>query len=207
MKKILISIIILAAVGTAGYFAYSKWFHQSDANSITEKTNPEIEFYHCSMHPQVVSDKPGKCPICKMDLTPVYKKHGAKEEGVVQIDPTMVQNIGVKTETVMKRKLTHTIRATGRIDYDETKQTVITTKFSGYIEKLFVDYTGKAVQQGQPLFEIYSPELVAAKIKRHSEALGGLSRVTFQMDTANPSHDKLMNAIKLIGTKVKPLVQ
>jgi len=63
--------------------------------------------------------------------------------------------------------------------------------------------------QAGPLgaFMVGSPEVVAEKIKRHSEALGGLVRVTFQMDTANSSHDKLMNAIELIGTRVKPLVQ
>lgn len=197
MKKILITIIILAAIGTAGYFTYTKWIMQSDKNSVSEKANPEIEFYHCSMHPQVVSDKPGKCPICKMDLTPVYKQHGTKQDGIVQIDPTMVQNIGVKTETVMKRKLTHTIRATGRIDYDETKQTIITTKFSGYIEKLFVDYTGKPVQQGQPLFEIYSPELVAAQqeylqAKHYSAAM----KSSNDNITSNSANDLLQSAKK-----------
>ncbi|MBI1781952.1 MAG: efflux RND transporter periplasmic adaptor subunit [Sphingobacteriales bacterium] len=160
-KKIFAAILILAAIGTAGYFAWTKWIHPTGEKSATLDSN--IDYYHCGMHPWITSDKPGKCPICGMDLTPVYKNNAKNSEGIVSIDPVMEQNIGVKTEMVTKRKLTHTIRTTGRVDYDETKQTVITTKFSGYIEKLYVDYTGKSIEQGQPLFEIYSPELVAAQ--------------------------------------------
>lgn len=162
-KKIFVSLLILAFIATAGYFSYTKWIHPSDKNKMqTENSGSDIDYYHCGMHPWITSDKPGLCPICNMDLTPVYKG-AALGDGIVQIDPTMVQNIGVKTEMVMKRNLTHTIRTTGIVDYDETKQTYITTKFSGYIEKLYVDYTGKAVKKGEPLFDIYSPELVAAQ--------------------------------------------
>lgn len=161
-RKIFAAILILAAIGTAGYFAWTKWIHPTGEKSAAT-LDSNIDYYHCGMHPWITSDKPGKCPICGMDLTPVYKNNAKNSEGIVSIDPVMEQNIGVKTEMVTKRKLTHTIRTTGRVDYDETKQTVITTKFSGYIEKLYVDYTGKSIQQGQPLFEIYSPELVAAQ--------------------------------------------
>lgn len=161
-RKILIVFLLLAVIGTAGYFAWTKWIHPSGEKH-TAASDSNIDYYHCGMHPWITSDKPAKCPICGMDLTPVYKNNAKNSDGMVSIDPVMEQNIGVKTEMVTKRKLTHTIRTTGRVDYDETKQTVITTKFSGYIEKLYIDYTGKPVQEGQPLFEIYSPELVAAQ--------------------------------------------
>jgi Cu(I)/Ag(I) efflux system membrane fusion protein len=164
-KKIIIAIVVLAILGTGTYFIYAKWMYITNNKEIVgaKKDNADIDFYHCGMHPWITDDKPSKCPICGMILTPVYKNDAKNEKGIVQIDPAMVQNIGVKTEIVMKRKLTHTIRTTGRVDYDETKQTYITTKFSGYIEKLYVDYIGKPVQQGQALFEIYSPELVATQ--------------------------------------------
>ena len=182
MKKIIISILILALLATAGYFAWTKWIHPTNDKTTTENADSGIDYYHCGMHPQIKSDKPGSCPICGMTLTPVYKNKGNSEKGIVQVDPAMVQNIGVKTEIVTKRKLTHTIRTTGRIDYDETKQTIITTKFSGYIEKLYVDYTGKPVQQGQPLFEIYSPDLVAAQ-QEYLQAI----RYSGTMKSANDS--------------------
>jgi Cu(I)/Ag(I) efflux system membrane fusion protein len=182
MKKIIISVLILALLATAGYFSYTKWIHPTGEKTVTENADSGIDYYHCGMHPWITDNKPSKCPICGMTLTPVYKNEGGKQEGIVQIDPAMVQNIGVKTEIVMKRKLTHTIRTTGRIDYDETKQTIITTKFSGYIEKLYVDYTGKPVQQGQPLFEIYSPELVAAQ-QEYLQAI----RYSGSMQSANDS--------------------
>lgn len=163
-KRIVILFLVLAAIGVTAYFVYTRWMYITDPKIVqAEKSDAEIDYYHCGMHPQITSDKPGKCPICAMDLTPVYKTHEKMAQGTVQIDPVMVQNIGVKTEPVMKRTLTYTVRTTGRVDYEETKQTVITIKFSGWIEKLYVDYTGKPVQRGQALFEIYSPELVAAQ--------------------------------------------
>jgi len=167
MKKkiILITILCFAAFLMTGYFVYIKWGTWHRQNSQLQSADSDIDFYHCGMHPWIKSDKLGKCPICGMTLTPVYK-NGTTDtsmENMVMIDPAMVQNIGVKTEVVTKRKLTHIIRTTGIVDYDETKQTYITTKFSGYIEKLYVDYTGKQVEKEQPLFEIYSPELVAAQ--------------------------------------------
>src|SRR5882724_11084005 len=117
MKKILISILILAAIAGC-YLAWTKWIHplaeknKSD-NMGMKNADSDIDYYHCGMHPWITSDKPGKCPICGMDLTSVYKNNAINEKGVVQIDPAMIQNIGVKTETVTKRKLTHTTRTTG----------------------------------------------------------------------------------------------
>lgn len=136
---------------------------QQSASANSPASDTTIAYYHCGMHPQITSDKPGKCPICGMPLLPVYKSAGGNKDGIVTIDPAMVQNIGVKTEMIMKRKLTYTIRTTGTADYDEEKQTVITTKFSGWIDKLYANYTGEYVQKGEPLFEIYSPDLVAAQ--------------------------------------------
>ena len=162
--KIFGVILFLAVIALAGYFAWTKYIHPSEnTKSTAGKAYTNIAYYHCGMHPQIISDKPGKCPICGMNLTPVYKTNGNNHDGIITIDPAMVQNIGVKTEKVLRRKLTHTIRTTGIVDYDEEKQTVITTKFSGYIEKLYVDYTGRSVEKGQALFEIYSPDLVAAQ--------------------------------------------
>jgi Cu(I)/Ag(I) efflux system membrane fusion protein len=73
------------------------------------------------MHPWITSDKPGKAPDCGMDLVPVYEGEEEMEEGIVKIDPVIVQNIGVKIEPVKKMKLTKTIRTVGRVDYDERK--------------------------------------------------------------------------------------
>ncbi len=165
-KRIFIPLLILMVIAAAGYFSYIKWVHPAPESGnnepMAQRVNSEIDYYHCGMHPWITDNKPSKCPICGMTLTPVYK-NDIDEKGIVAIDPTMIQNIGVTTEVVIKRKLTNTIRTTGIVDYAETSETNITTKFSGYIEKLYVDYTGKPVQKGQPLFEIYSPELVATQ--------------------------------------------
>ena len=121
----------------------------------------KIAYYQDPMHPWYTSDKPGTAPDCGMDLVPVYEGEGNVEG--IKIDPVTVQNIGVKIETVEKRKLEKTIRTVGKVEYDETKVYSINTKIMGWVEKLHVDYTGKYVQKGQPLLEIYSPELVSTQ--------------------------------------------
>jgi RND family efflux transporter MFP subunit len=122
--------------------------------------------YICPMHPTVVFDKPGSCPICGMDLVLKDMEMSSMSLGktaTVQIDPVMVQNIGVKTLTIKKQPLLRTVRTVGRVDYDERRITDVNTKIAGWVEKLYVDYTGQTVRAGQRLLELYSPELVAAQ--------------------------------------------
>ena len=121
----------------------------------------KIAYYQDPMHPWYTSDKPGVAPDCGMDLVPVYE--GEENVEGIKIDPVTVQNIGVKIEIVEKRKLEKTIRTVGKVEYDETKVYNINTKIMGWVEKLHVDYTGKYIQKGQPLLEIYSPELVSTQ--------------------------------------------
>ncbi|MCH8208924.1 MAG: efflux RND transporter periplasmic adaptor subunit [Nitrospinae bacterium] len=112
------------------------------------------------MDPTYIRDKPGKSPML-MDLVPVYEDE--MEDGGIRINPTITQNIGVKTEKVKFRKLTRTIRTIGRLTYDERKVTHIHTKYEGWIEKLHVDFTGQKVAKDDLLMEIYSPELVSTQ--------------------------------------------
>ena len=123
----------------------------------------EHETYICPMHPTVVSDKPGSCPICNMDLVEKEVTGSSEGEATVQIDPATIQNIGVKTMVVAKQPLTRTVRAVGRVDYDETRIMDVNSKIAGWVEELYVDYTGQWVKKGQPLLALYSPELVAAQ--------------------------------------------
>jgi multidrug efflux pump subunit AcrA (membrane-fusion protein) len=110
------------------------------------------------MHPWYKSDKPGKAPDCGMDLVAVYEGDAA-----LSISPQRQQLIGVQTGVVEKRSLGKTIRTNARIAADETRLAKITTKFDGYIQRLYVDFTGQAVRKGQPLFTIYSPDLLSAQ--------------------------------------------
>ena len=123
----------------------------------------EHETYICPMHSTVVSDKPGSCPICNMDLVEKEVTGSSEGEATVQIDPATIQNIGVKTMVVAKQPLTRTVRAVGRVDYDETRIMDVNSKIAGWVEELYVDYTGQWVKKGQPLLALYSPELVAAQ--------------------------------------------
>jgi len=121
----------------------------------------KIAYYQDPMHPWFTSDKPGKAPDCGMDLVPVYE--GESDAKGIRIDPVTVQNIGVKVEEVTERPLKKVIRTVGKVEANETKIYSINTKIMGWVEKLYVDYTGKPVRKGERLLELYSPELVSTQ--------------------------------------------
>jgi Cu(I)/Ag(I) efflux system membrane fusion protein len=121
----------------------------------------KVAYYQDPMHPWYTSDTPGKAPDCGMNLVPVYE--GEADAKGIKIDPATVQNIGVKVEEVRVRKLNNLIRTLGKVGYDERKVYSINTKIMGWIEKLNVDYTGQLVRKGEPLLELYSPELVSTQ--------------------------------------------
>jgi RND family efflux transporter MFP subunit len=126
----------------------------------------KILYWTDAMNPGVRSDKPGKAPD-GMDLIPVYADEaGAETEmppGTIHIDAEKQQLIGVQYTQVALRPLTRSIRAVGRLTYDETRITHIHTKFDGWIDKVYVDFTGQLIHKGQPLFTIYSPDLVSTQ--------------------------------------------
>jgi RND family efflux transporter MFP subunit len=128
------------------------------------------------MHPEYKSERPGECPICGMTLVPLDSpSEGATHEhpgeaaegtfppGTVRISPLKQQLIGVAYGEVMFGPVIHAIRTVGKVTYDETKIARIHPKIEGWIERVHVDYVGKFVRKGQPLVEIYSPELVATQ--------------------------------------------
>ncbi len=132
--------------------------NMNTSNSTGEK---DILYYRAPMDPTYISPKPGKSPM-GMDLVPVY----AGEEtfgATVKINPSTVQNIGVRTAKVVKRDLEQNIRTVGRVDYDEAKVGLVQTKFNGWVEKTYVNTTGQKVNKGDVLLEIYSPQLVTAQ--------------------------------------------
>ena len=112
-----------------------------------------------------------------MDYIPVHEGEAEDDKGGVQISTAKVQKLGVRTERVARRDLARAVRATGRVEVDERRLHAVTPKFEGWIERLYVNTTGQAVGRGQPLFEVYSPELVSAQ-REYQVAARGVVRLT-----------------------------
>lgn len=115
----------------------------------------------CSMHPQIRQPNPGDCPICGMDLIPVAKTSGGMR--TLTISPAARALMAIETAPVERRYVSHTIRMVGKVDYDETRLGYITAWVSGRLDRLYVDYTGVQVNQGDHMAYIYSEELYSAQ--------------------------------------------
>lgn len=126
------------------------------------KEEKHADEYTCPMHPEVKSDKPGICPICKMDL--VKKTHDHSETGSamsneLHLSASKQALANTATIKVKKENITKEIRAYSYLEFPEQNRKIISARFNGRIEKLFVNKTGDKISAGQPLFEIYSPDL------------------------------------------------
>ncbi len=143
-----------AALATAG--------NASDAG----KKQPKLLYYRNPMGLTDTSPTPKKDPM-GMDYIAVYEGESAQDDasgpGQVNISTQKVQKLGVRTEAAQLRSLDRTVRAAGRVEPDERRMAMVSPKFEGYVERLHVNVTGQYVAKGQPLFEVYSPELVSAQ--------------------------------------------
>jgi RND family efflux transporter MFP subunit len=144
--------------------------------------------YQDAMHPEVVRDEPGLCPVCGMALTRVPV--GRTGAGVVEIDPVTLQNMGVRTAVVTEETLERTLRTTGTVEASDAAREVVTLKVGGWVEELFVNVEGQHVRRGQPLLALYSPDLVATQQEyllalRNRQLLGG-----------GPDADRLVEAAR-----------
>ena len=163
-KWLLISMIILLVAGASYgiYYHFTKHnveHHQHDAS--TKK-----ELWTCPMHPQVISDKPGQCPICEMDLVKKQSddaKQDVDMKNMIKLSDNKLILADVSTYKVQKEDLIKKITAYSYMDFAEPNSKVISARFNGRIEKLFVGKTGDNIVKGQPLFEIYSPDFFCVK--------------------------------------------
>jgi len=158
LKLILLGTLLIAVAGLGAFAAETS--SQADATNAVAVA-PGKTLYTCGMHPWIIQDHPGNCPICGMKLELVHKTAGAGEasSSAIAVDPATIQLMNIQTTEIASGPLRRTIRTVGTIDYNETALVNVTTKFKGWIEKLDVDATGELVHRGEPLFEIYSPEL------------------------------------------------
>lgn len=128
-------------------------------------TNGGKPLYQCSMHPNIVADKPSKCPICGMDLQPVsqVQAEGIPGRAAVQLSLVQQQLINIRVTPVVSAPATKTLRAVGVVTYDETRLADVNSKLSGWVERLYVDKPGQFVETNQRLLALYSPDLYSAQ--------------------------------------------
>ena len=164
-KNIIATTVIALLVGSGvGYWVSSNKSDES-AGKQTAAGERKPLFYRNPMNPAITSPAPAKDEM-GMDYVPVYAEDSQPKEskaGTVRIDPTVVQNIGVRTTVAQRATLSRNIRTIGRVTYDEQRVARLHPKYEGWVEKLFIDKTGDWVRKGDMLMSIYSPQLVATQ--------------------------------------------
>jgi len=162
MKRLKIILPIAAAL-IAG-FLLRGCFKPSLPEPQTANTQAQATIWTCSMHPQIKLPKPGKCPICFMDLIPLTSGSGeGTDQREISVSPYAAKLMNLETTEVVRRFVAAEVRMVGKVDYDETRVSYISAWVPGRIDRLFVDYTGIPVKKGDHLAELYSPELLTAQ--------------------------------------------
>ena len=167
MKPIHLVLITLVAASAAagGWFASRHWPAKPTPETSTPTAARKVLYYQSSMHPWIKSDKPGRCTICGMALSPVYEGEKGFEsaEGVVSLGSNTIQVINVRTDEAKRRPLRRSLRFAGSIDDNDAKHRIVSAYIDGRIDSLSVNYVGAEVVAGSPLAAFYSPMLLAAE--------------------------------------------
>ncbi|GAB3026440.1 efflux RND transporter periplasmic adaptor subunit [Niabella terrae] len=147
-------------------------------------------FYTCSMHPQIMEPKPGKCPICGMDLIPVQKSNVPKADEI-ELSEQQMQLGNIRVDTIGKGVIGNQTVLTATLNYDQQKLSAISAKLTGRIDRLYHKNIGDYVKKGEPLMDVYSEELNNAK----QEYLLALERKK-QLDNSLINFDQVISSAK-----------
>ncbi len=201
--------LVLVAVAVTG-FALGYFLRPGTGTGSPEPTSgsaaPERKsVWTCSMHPQVRLPEAGSCPICSMPLIPAEAGPASGEAPTLTLGPAALAMASVETAQATRRKLSRELRLLGKVQYNETALATVTSRIDGYIERLFVDYTGVQVAKGDHLVEIYSPDLVVAQTELLLAAGGQSSERLFEAGRAKlvrwgitrPQIDELLRTRKV----------
>lgn len=183
MKKTVVSLLIGLVLGFALHwlFATPKPAETTPAQSVAPAS--EVTEWTCSMHPQIRQPKPGQCPICGMDLIPVTVESSSAKAGPreLTLSPEARKLAEIEVAPVERKLVTSQLRLVGKIAADETKVRDVVVLADGVVERLYVNFVGVPVKQGDHLAEFYSPEVLAAAkellVARDAARAGGSSGI------------------------------
>lgn len=211
--RIILAILgLLAVVGGTGYWFYEQ--RRGGASRVTKAEQAKVQ-YTCAMHPFIVKDSPGTCPICGMQLIPMAggHDHGPVPQAVTQVvlSPTQQVMANVATTAVTSMPLAKEVAAVGIVAFDQSRQAKVTSWVAGRLDHLYVNKVGDFVSAGKPVASVYSPDLVAAQ---QEYLLALRSRDQFKnspIESIAGSGDGLVSSarqrLKLLGVKDGQIAQ
>lgn len=157
--------VVLYGPGSSGHAG-----HGSRGDAVQGEGLAPGDYWTCGMHPQIQKTKPGRCPLCFMDLIPASSLHGAttdtasaNETSVIRIAPEMVARLGIVTVAAEEGPIAQTIRTVGRLEPAQDRVTQVQTRMQGWVTRLDASAQGNPVHRGEPLLAIYSPEITAVE--------------------------------------------
>lgn len=167
-----------------------------------EPENPDV-YYTCSMDPQVKESKPGNCPICKMPLTPAKKNNS----DTLHLSDQQVQLGHIIVDSLQKQTLGKELSLTGTLVVDQNTTEIISTRVMGRIEKLYIKDVGKQVQKGQPLYDIYSEDLILAikELKYAIEKVKNIESPGTNLESLIQSSRKKLSLYGLSDQQIKSI--
>ena len=146
--------------------------------------------YVCPMHPQIVRDEAGSCPICGMALVPKMIDSGAGKRPTVEISNAIINSMGVRTQPAANTTLWKYIETVGRIDYDETRLAHVHPRAEGWMETLELNAEGEPVRNGQLIGRLYSEEILSAQVD---------FLIALDQSSSKTRVDKARNRLRLLG--------
>jgi len=201
------TIVLMVVAFIAGYFFNSLRQlppagpeHEHPGEQTAVQTQ---QWWTCSMHPQIHQPKPGKCPICFMDLIPIATEDGVIGERQITFSKEALKLMEIQTTHVERKFVEAEIRMVGKIDYDETGVKNITAWVPGRIDRLYVDFTGITVNKGDHMVDLYSPELISAQAEllQALKAAGSVKDSTSELmkRTTLATLDAARDKLRLLG--------
>ena len=164
--------------------------HEHPAEPYVDGAVKKEPIWTCSMHPQIRQPKPGKCPICGMNLIPISMEEEEVGPRELKLSPTAIKLAEIRVKPVERRYVSTIIRMVGKVEYDETRLGYITARVPGRIDRLYVDYTGITVRKGDHLVYFYSPDLISAQ-QELLQALKAYRKFGSGKSTVNAAREKL----------------
>jgi Cu(I)/Ag(I) efflux system membrane fusion protein len=213
LKPLLLVLCFVLLLG--GAYGVYRWQSRAQGAPGPSGAVAPVEVYTCPMHPSVRSDHPGACPICGMAL--VRQSAGTAASAAdaalirsVSLSPSQRIMSNISTIEAKRQTISHEIRAVGIVSFAEPLQATVAARFRGRIERLFVGSTGQKVKRGDPLFEMYSPDLITAEQEyllaaaaATDKSAGDSSGASTPLQLFESARDRLVLNYGLTPTQVK----